>query len=210
MYKPELIMWLRFIIGGFLLGSMMFSQIIPKLFLHKDIMAISDDHNPGATNVFIHCGPIWGLICLSFDMMKGFFPVYLSFNMLDADNLWFALVLAAPVIGHAIALFNHFRGGKCIATAFGALLGLFPLTRIVLLLATIYIVFSTMLKINPNRIRSIAAFGLFGLISVIFLVYRCQYSVAIGCMLISLVVMYKHSKYSVTEACHPAAQQTGT
>lgn len=204
MYNPELNIWLCFIIGGFLLGNLMFSQIVPRVFLHKNIMALSDDHNPGATNVFIHCGPVWGLICLSLDMLKGFLPVYMSFNLLDADNLWFALVLAAPVIGHSVAMFNHFSGGKCIATAFGALLGLFPLTRIVLLLAGIYIVFSTMLKINPNRIRSIAAFGLFGLISVIFLIYRSQYSIAIGCVLISLIVMYKHSKCFVVEACHTA------
>ena len=200
MYHGGLSDWLLCILGGFLFGSIMFSQLIPKICLHKDITALSDDHNPGATNVFVHCGPAWGIICLSLDMLKGFFPVYLGYHMLDSQNLWFALVMAAPVIGHALAVFNHFRGGKCIATTFGALLALFPMTHIVLLLAGIYFVFSTVLKINPNRIRSIAAFGLFGMTSLIILIHSSQYSVAIGCMLISLVSIFKHSKYFMGES----------
>lgn len=200
MLQQKLMLWLVCIVGAFLLGSVMFSQLIPKLFLNKDIAAVSDDHNPGATNVFIACGPVWGLVCLSLDMMKGFVPVFLSYHLLDPENLWFAAVLVAPVIGHAVAPFNQLQGGKCIATAFGELLALFPLTHIVLLLAGIYIVFSTVLKISPNNIRSIAAFGLFGMISLIILIHSSQYSIAIGCMLISLIVVIKHSKHVLVEA----------
>ncbi len=195
MFGSKIVLWLLYIIGGFLLGSMMFSQWLPNHFLKKDVTDLSDDQNPGATNVFITCGPVWGLLCLSLDMMKGFLPVYLGFRFLDPSSLWFALVMAAPVVGHAVAPLNSFHGGKCIATTFGVLLGLFPLTHIVLLLAGIYLIFSTVLKINPNRIRSIAAFGLFGLISLISLIYHNQYAIAIGCMLISLIVIMKHSKY---------------
>lgn len=204
MSMSGLSVWLICMIGGFLSGSIMFSQLIPKWILGRDIARVSDDHNPGASNVFIHCGPVWGVVCLSLDMLKGFVPVFLSFHYLNPDNLWFALVMTAPVLGHALAPLNHFRGGKCIATAFGVLLGTFPLTHIVLLLAGIYIVFSTVLKINPNRIRSIAAFGLFGLTSLIILIHRAQYSIAIGCMLISLVTMLKHSKMFMREAYRPA------
>lgn len=193
MYTNRVMFWLIYILGGFLLGSCMFSQILPKLIRNVDTSAISDDHNPGSTNVFIHCGPVMGLVCLSLDMLKGFLPVYLSFRIFDSSSLWFALILSAPVLGHAIAPLNHFQGGKCIATAFGTLLGLFPMSHIVLLLAGIYIVFSTVLKINPNRIRSIAAFGLFGLFSLIVLIRRCQYSVALGCILISLIAIWRHS-----------------
>lgn len=204
MHTNDLMVWLICIFGGLMSGSIMFSQLIPKRILGKDIADVSDDHNPGASNVFIHCGPVWGVICLSLDMLKGFLPVYLSFHYLNPDNLWFALVMAAPVLGHAIAPLNHFRGGKCIATAFGVLLGTFSLTHIVLLLAGIYIVFSTVLKINPNRIRSIAAFGLFGLGSLIILIHRAQYSIALGCMLISLVAMIKHSKVFMEETYRAA------
>lgn len=200
MYVDNMMLWLVYIFGGFFLGSCMFSQILPKLILNVDISAVSDDHNPGSTNVFIHCGPIMGLICLSLDMLKGFLPVYLSYCIFNSSSLWFALVLAAPVLGHAIAPLNHFQGGKCIATAFGALLGIFPMSHIVLLLAAIYIVFSTVLKINPNCIRSIAVFGLFGLFSLIMLIHRCQYSVALGCFIISLVAIWRHSRCIASES----------
>ena len=201
MFSENAAIWCLYILGGLFLGSIMFCQLIPKVFLGKDITAISGDHNPGATNVFIHCGPTWGMLCLSLDILKGFLPVFLSFHYLDHNNLWFAAVMAAPVVGHALAPMNHFKGGKCIATAFGCLLGTFPLTHIVLVLAGIYIVFSTVLKIDPDRIRSIAAFGLFALVSLISLLHQGQYSIAIGCCLISLVAIFKHSKYFVSEAC---------
>ncbi len=202
MYSDRMIVWLGFIVGGFLLGSCMFSQLLPRIFLRVDTSAVSDDHNPGCTNVFIHCGPIMGLTCLTLDLMKGFLPVYLSLQILDSSSLWFSLVLAAPVLGHAIAPMNHYHGGKCIATTFGVLLGLFPATHIVLLLASIYIVFSTVLKINPNQLRSIAAFGLFGVFSLMILIQRYQYSVALGCILVSLIVIWRHSRGTIMEAAH--------
>ena len=198
MYPNPFVTWLFFIVGGFLLGSCMFSQILPKKFLGVDICAVSDDHNPGCTNVFLHCGTGWGLLCLSLDLLKGFVPVFLSFRVLNSSSLLFALVMAAPVLGHAIAPLNHFRGGKCIATAFGALLGLFPLTHIVFLLAGIYIVFSTVLKISPNRLRSITVFGLFGLISVVVLIHTSKYAVALGCILISAIAIWKHTRFVMT------------
>lgn len=204
MFSHELSLWYLYIIGGFFLGSMMFSQWLPKYFLKKDVASLSDDQNPGATNVFIACGPVWGILCLSLDMLKGFLPVYLSFHFLDPTNLWFALVMVAPVVGHAIAPINSFHGGKCIATTFGVLLALFPLTHIVLLLAGIYLIFSTVLKINPNRIRSIAAFGLFGLVSLISLIYHNQYAIALGCTLISLIAIMKHSKHFTEQSYHAA------
>ena len=194
MLRSQMTLWTVFLVGGFLSGSIMFSRLIPQHFLHRDITALSADQNPGATNVFVNCGPVWGLICLSLDMLKGFVPVALACKVLNVDNMWFAAVMAAPVLGHAIAPLNHFKGGKCIATAFGTLLALFPVTHIVLVLAAIYIVFSTVLKINPNRIRSIAAFGLFGAISLIVLLHSRCYSIAVGCLLISGIAIWRHCR----------------
>ena len=191
----NLFLWLLFTIGGFLLGGVMFSQLIPQLVQHKDIQAISDDHNPGATNVFVNCGVKLGLLCLVLDMAKGFLPIFLACRILDMDNMKFAMVLAAPVLGHAVAPFYHFHGGKCIATAFGEMLALLPYNAIGGLLALLYVLFSTVFKISPNRIRSLITFGLFGLISVVYLSVRGEYSVALGCFLISLIAVVKHSKY---------------
>jgi glycerol-3-phosphate acyltransferase PlsY len=194
MNQNELLLWSTCILNGFILGSVLFSQLIPQFFLQKDICAVSDDHNPGASNVFASCGIFWGLLCLSLDITKGFWPVFLGLQILQTNHLLFAAVIVAPVLGHATAPFNHFRGGKCIATSFGVLLGLFSLTNIVLLLAGIYIIFSTIFKISSTRLRSIASFSLFGILSAIILFHTKQNSIALGCLLISSIVVVKHLK----------------
>lgn len=194
MSKYEFFLWIACILNGFVLGSIMFSQLIPKRVLHKDICQISNDHNPGASNVFTYCGIFWGFLCLSLDILKGFWPVLLGVKILNTDHILFAAVLVAPVLGHAVAPFNHFRGGKCISTAFGVLLGVYPLTKIVFLLAGIYIVFSTVLKIPSTRLRSITVFSLFGVFSMILLLFVNQYSIALGCFSISCIAIIKHSK----------------
>ena len=54
--QDPMVVWTLHIVAGYLLGSIMFCRWIPKLVLHKDVCALSDDHNPGAANVFQHCG----------------------------------------------------------------------------------------------------------------------------------------------------------
>ncbi len=153
------LIWLALILGGFMLGSVMFSRILPRLIKGKeDVTKLSDDGNPGAANVFSTCGIVLGMLCLLLDMGKGFAPVLLAQHLVDIHSMRFSAVLIAPVLGHALAPLNHFRGGKCIATAFGVTLALLPTTCIVLVLAGLYIAFSTVLKISPNRIRSIVTF----------------------------------------------------
>ena len=119
--QDPMVVWTLHIVAGYLLGSIMFCRWIPKLVLHKDVCALSDDHNPGAANVFQHCGVPAGLLCLFFDLSKGFLPVYLAAHTVGIEPMQFAAVMMAPVLGHATAPFDHFSGGKCIATAFGAL-----------------------------------------------------------------------------------------
>ena len=112
------LIWLALILGGFMLGSVMFSRILPRLIKGKDVTKLSDDGNPGAANVFSTCGIVLGMLCLLLDMGKGFAPVLLAQHLVDIHSMRFSAVLIAPVLGHALAPLNHFRGGKCIATAF--------------------------------------------------------------------------------------------
>ena len=63
---------------------------------------------------------------VALDMLKAYLPVSLAAQHLDTQSVWFALALAAPVLGHAVGVFNGFHGGKCIASAFGAMLALAP------------------------------------------------------------------------------------
>lgn len=191
----EIILWTIFIVGGFLSGSVMYCWLIPKFVLDRDICALSDDHNPGASNVFKSCGVFWGMFCLVLDLLKGYIPVRLACNYLDSSHILFAFVLAAPVLGHALAPFLSCGGGKCISTAFGSMLGLIFVDQIVILLAVLYILFSTVIKIPSHRIRSIITFGLFGIMSCLVLWHKQDYSLAIGCIFISTIAIWKHSKH---------------
>ena len=141
----EALLTFALIAGGFLLGGVMFSRALPKLLTGKDVCALRADKNPGAANVFAVCGVPMGLLCLALDMLKAYLPVSLAAQYLDTQSVWFALALAAPVLGHAVGVFNGFHGGKCIASAFGAMLAL-ALTGVsltgLLLLAGRYIFFS--------------------------------------------------------------------
>ncbi|MGN0811978.1 MAG: glycerol-3-phosphate acyltransferase [Candidatus Coproplasma sp.] len=171
----------------------MFCRTIPALLTRKDICEISDDNNPGAFNAFKHFGKGIGALCLALDMLKGFLPVFLACMLLDRGSPLLVLVMIAPVLGHAVGMFNRFRGGKCIATSFGVMLGIIPVTWVPLaLLAVLYILFSTLIKINPNRLRSIITFALYGVASAIICCVLNLFNVAFGCLIIAVIAIVKH------------------
>lgn len=188
----EIILWIILIFSGFLFGSVMFSRIIPQITRKKDISELSSDKNPGAANVFKNCGVKLGLICLLLDMLKGFMMPFIASMLMDTRNFAFSLVMTAPVIGHALGMFNSFKGGKCISTSFGVMLGIMPVSRIGFLLAIIYVIFSVMVKINPHMLRSIISFSLFAVLSLIILPFFGRFVIALGCLFISLVAIVKH------------------
>ena len=187
----SVLLHLLFSLVGFLLGGVMFSAMIPKYFCGVDTVAESRDGNPGAGNVFMHCGVFVGTVCLLLDIGKGLLPVYTAWRVLGSGNLLFSLVLAAPVLGHTIAPFSHWEGGKGIATSFGVLLALLPSTCLVFLLAIPYLFF-TVLRFLPHRKRSILVFGLFGLASLPFLWYTDTLSLFPGCLGIAGAVILRH------------------
>ena len=195
MTQREQMLWFFLIVGGFLFGSVMYSRILPRLFLKKDICSNSPDKNPGASNVFVSCGVTLGMLCLLMDMLKGFLPVYLAVRFLGTDPLCFAAVLLAPVLGHAIAPFDHLHGGKCIATSFGEMIALLSVTKAGLLLAGLYIFFSVVVKINPNRLRSITTFGLFGSFCGIWFTAAGRISLAVGLVLLSATAVLRHTRW---------------
>ena len=89
------------------------------------------------------------------DMLKGFLPVWLFLHSgEDITPVTLALVLLAPVLGHAFSCFYGLRGGKGIAVSFGSLLGLVPLWSPVLLFAGAFVFFSVVVKITPHFQRT--------------------------------------------------------
>ena len=183
--------YILLIIGGFLLGGVMFCRIIPLMLTGKDVCELHEDKNPGAANVFMSCGKKIGMLCLLCDLMKGFLPVFLAIKLLPTNNILFSFTMVAPVLGHAVGVFNGFMGGKCIATTFGVIVASFGLTWIGAILAVLYIAIVVAFKID-HRIGSIVVFAIFGTSSVVVGAFIGRLFVGIGFALISLVAIIKH------------------
>ncbi len=125
------IQFIIFIVLAYLIGSIMTSVWVGKMFFKIDIR----DHgsgNAGATNTIRLLGWKAGLPVFLFDVFKGWFAIMLpSFflsGQLGADQLvYLKIALAgAVVLGHVFPVFAGFRGGKGVATLLGIGIALYP------------------------------------------------------------------------------------
>ena len=109
---------------AYLIGSLSFAILLSRLVGAPDPRA-SGSGNPGATNMLRLAGKRLAIATLCGDLLKGLLPVLLArFLGLPIEQQgWIAL---AAVLGHLYPLYFRFRGGKGVATAAGALLGLYP------------------------------------------------------------------------------------
>lgn len=200
---------LFYIALGFLSGSIFYCRLLPMLLMHRDVCALSPDKNPGAANVFVHCGVPMGLLCLALDMTKGALPVVLALRVIDPARLAFAAVMAAPVLGHALGVLNGGHGGKCIAVIFGVLIALLGITPLGFVLAGIYILLAGILRVRPNGKCSVLTFSLFALCALGIGIVSGQYAITLGAMTISAVSIVCHMKSAA--ALHAAEEaQTET
>ncbi len=125
---------LLFIPVGFACGSIPMSLLVGKA-KGIDIRTVGSK-NIGATNLGRALGTRWFLLGFSLDAAKGLAPVFaagwlagvLGDPAPDPPLAWAWLgVLAACVLGHMFSPLVGFKGGKGVATSFGAMLGVFPI-----------------------------------------------------------------------------------
>lgn len=65
--------YLGFVIGGYLLGSILFAYVLPKLTRHIDIREMSEDGNPGTLQcVLVRRCDLWNL-CAAAGTFEGIF-----------------------------------------------------------------------------------------------------------------------------------------
>lgn len=183
--------YLFFIIIGYLSGSILYAYILPKYLKHMDITKLSTDKNPGAANAFMHAGIPIGILVIVCEILKGTIPVWLACRHTDQNSLFFTFIIIAPVLGHSYPLFfKGKKGGKAIAVSFGVLLGLYPDLTPVCMLAMLYIIFSLFVIVSPHLFRSITSFTVFGIC--IQLHTTVPLSIKLGCLLLSIIVVYRH------------------
>src|SRR5919109_2620889 len=113
-----------FALIGYVAGSMPFGYWAVRLTKGVDIRTVGSG-NIGATNVWRTFGRRYGLPVMLLDIAKGFGPALAG--TLVHNHLAGVVAGAAAMLGHWRPLFLRFaKGGKMVATAGGAFLGVAP------------------------------------------------------------------------------------
>jgi len=107
---------------AYLMGSLSTAIIVCKLMGLPDPRT-TGSQNPGATNVLRFGGKKAAAITLSGDALKGVLPVLIAYAFHQPTANLGAIGFAA-FLGHLYPVFFSFRGGKGVATAFGAILAI--------------------------------------------------------------------------------------
>ena len=132
-----------------------------------------------------------GILVLLCDLLKGLLPVFIASRFFDSTSVLFAPIVIAPVAGHAFPAFNIKKGGKCIAVSFGVLFGTQNLVFAGLILAAIYVFFSTIAVLKPHSFRTALTYGAWTLACILILRKVVVNFVAAA---ITFLVVLKHGK----------------
>ena len=125
---------------GYGFGLILFADLIAQARLRRSAREIGS-HNPGTANITRQMGLRWGLAVLTGDLLKTGAACWLCAALFPEVGrtvcLWAGL---GVTLGHNFPVWARFRGGKGVATAFGALLGLNPLLALAALAIVIIVV----------------------------------------------------------------------
>jgi glycerol-3-phosphate acyltransferase PlsY len=110
-------------VGAFLIGSIPFGYLIGIAFFRTDIRRAGSG-NTGAMNALRTIGKGGAAAVLVLDAFKGFFPAYFLLHRDILPPYGVALVAACAVLGHCFSPWLGWKGGKGVATSFGAIFAL--------------------------------------------------------------------------------------
>jgi glycerol-3-phosphate acyltransferase PlsY len=184
--------WLLSIPLAYLLGSIPFGYLLVKIFRKQDIRTTGSG-NIGATNVARSGGATLGIATLLLDALKGYLAVELAILISrrtpNADlGLAAATAALCAIFGHVFPVWLKFRGGKGVATAVGAFLGVAPRAILV-----VFAVFLLIVVISRYvSLGSIVASAIFPVLA--FFLYRGRSSPAglLVMLAASLLIIVKH------------------
>ncbi|MGE5405513.1 MAG: glycerol-3-phosphate 1-O-acyltransferase PlsY [Candidatus Saccharibacteria bacterium] len=131
---------LLLIIFCYLLGSIPFSYLVPKLFSNLDIRKYGSG-NVGATNVLRTIGWPAALMAVTGDVLKGVIAAWLAVYL--GGGIYILLCPLVAVLGHCYTVFLDFKGGKGVATSAGVLAVLAPKLLLVLFLVFVLVIVLT-------------------------------------------------------------------
>lgn len=183
MFAPELAVP-ALIVGvlSYLAGSVSAAILVCRFMALEDPRTAGSG-NPGATNVLRVGGKLPAALTLFGDALKGFLPVLIT-SLIVNHPPTIALAAIAAFIGHLYPVFFNFEGGKGVATALGALLGINPAVGALALL--------TWLAVSLTFKRSsLSALATFVLVPA-YLLFESQHAFALAFTLIAAFLFYTH------------------
>ncbi|MGE3961389.1 MAG: glycerol-3-phosphate 1-O-acyltransferase PlsY [Dehalococcoidia bacterium] len=120
---------------GYFLGGIPFGLIVGRLAGVGDVRQYGSGKT-GFTNSLRSMGVKWALMVVLGDAAKGAVAVLVARALFDEPGAA-ALAGAAAVLGHIYPAFAGFRGGRGVATAFGAFLAVSPVVALIVLAASL-------------------------------------------------------------------------
>ncbi|MDW8031941.1 MAG: glycerol-3-phosphate 1-O-acyltransferase PlsY [Aquificaceae bacterium] len=117
---------LLLILFAYLYGSLLFGEHVAR-WKGVDIRSVGSG-NVGATNVGRALGKKYAFVVFLLDFSKGLVPMLLARLYFGLESWTTFFVGLASLLGHMYPFFHGFKGGKGVATAFGTLTALSPLT----------------------------------------------------------------------------------
>ncbi len=168
---------------AYLFGSILFGELVAKL---KGVnLREVGSGNVGATNVSRVLGKKFGVIVFILDMLKGFVPTALAVSFYGMESKAVMFVGIASVLGHMFSIFDNFRGGKGVATAFGVVLAVsFKLALLMLFIWAGVLYW--------KRYVSLASITASIFAPVLFLLARYPFHIFLMGVVIAGLIVYKH------------------
>ena len=168
---------------GYLLGAIPFGIVVSKAMGLPDPRTVGSK-NVGFTNVLRASGSKAGALTLLGDMGKGWVIGWAAMQWLT-DERFIMLVALSVILGHIFSPFLNFKGGKGVATALGAVLGLSP--SIGLLLVLIWLG-----AVAIWRYSSGGALAAFACLPVVAIVNEQRQEFLVFALIVSGLIWIKH------------------
>jgi glycerol-3-phosphate acyltransferase PlsY len=180
---PDVLVVAILILLGYLLGSIPFGLVVSRLLATTDPRT-AGSRNVGFTNVLRVGGKQAGILTLIGDMGKGWFAAWAAGQLLHDETAILAVAFSV-ILGHLHSVFLGFMGGKGVATALGAVLGLHPLIGLSLLCLWLLAVWLW----RYSSGGALAAFGLFPIAAMWF--HQSALFISFACV-ISALIWFRH------------------
>ncbi len=177
---------------AYLLGSIPFGVLIVKARGGPDVRSTGSG-NIGAANVARSAGAFAGILTLLCDAGKGYLAVWIAARWVHGSTSarWMIGAAVAAVIGHIFPLWLRFKGGKGVATMFGAFI---PICGFAVAAAALVWI----LVVGFWRYSSLGSMAAAAALPVlVYLFYAPRHAppnaVTYGTVFVSLLVLLKHS-----------------